>query len=125
MKHPITALVIPLLISTVTGSVAAQDAKSCDERFQAVSAAWAETKERRNENAEVVVDTDDGREEVVAKDAEPTENWFGKPPKAETVDSYLAEAERAMQAGDTKACMAHLVNVQAAINHGVKPGIAE
>lgn len=118
MKHSITALVIPLLMSAAPGGAAADENASCDERYQSVSAEWAETKKQLNETGDVSVATDDGREEVAAKDAEPTENWFGKPPKVETVDGYLAEAERAMEAGDTEACMAQLKNVQAAIDEG-------
>lgn len=118
MKQSITAFVVPLLLSSAPAFSATDSPATCEEKFQKVSESWAETKTRLSESDEVTVTTDDGQEEIAATDAEPTENWFGKPPEADTVDGYIAEAKRAMEAGDTEACMAQLHNAQAAIEPG-------
>lgn len=114
MKHVIPTLVIPLMIAASPGAAIAGEATTCKAAFDRVSAAWAEEKARLREAGEVTVATQDGTEEVPATDPEPTENWFGKPPEIDTVDGYLAEAKRAMQAGDIEACLAQVRNARAA-----------
>ncbi|WP_135501694.1 hypothetical protein [Roseovarius aestuariivivens] len=116
MKKSVTTFIIPLVFLTIPAFAAEEAPAPCNAQFQLISEEWAEKKKDLIETGEVSVSTDEGEAEVVAKDAKPTENWFGKPPNVETVDGYLDEAERAMQAGDTEACMAQLKDAQAAIN---------
>ena len=116
MKLPIATFVVPLVMTAVPALAESHASESCDARFEAVSADWAEAKKSLTEPEDVSVSTEEGEVEVAAQDAKPTENWFGNPPDAETIDGYLAEAERAMQDGDTEACLEQLKNVEDAMD---------
>jgi len=65
--------------------------------------------------AVVDVETKTGSVEVSVGDGQPRENWFGRPPAAEAVESYLAGAETSGQAGDMAACTEQLLNARASL----------
>lgn len=52
---------------------------------------------------------------VPAGDAQPTENWFGRPPSEKTAEEYLEGAEAAARDGDTAACMEQLTDAKATL----------
>lgn len=115
MKPSFTTLT---LISVLTASpvVAATEASAaCDDRYQEVSQAWEQSKASRADGEEVTLSTTEGEDEVTSNDAQPTENWFGKPPSEEAVEEYLVAAETAMEEGDEAACLEQLKNVENAM----------
>lgn len=110
---------LTLAAYVITGTIAGQAAaaqQTCDDRLTAVAAAWVEKKRQATEEPDVTVSTDQGDVDITALDAEPTENWFGKPPGFDTVDGYLEAAEKAAQAGNTEVCLEQLANVEEAIS---------
>ena len=115
MKYLIATLAVPLALGAGPIIAGTETSATCEDRFQEVSENWAGVKSDLKEPEDVSVSTEGGDKEVTAENAQPTENWFGKPPEIETVEGYLQEAESAMDAGDNETCLEQLKNVQAAI----------
>lgn len=118
MKNLVSTLFVPMVLVAAPAFAATEDAGTCSEKFEEMSSAWSEYKTGTEDVDSVTLDTEEGEVDVAAKDAEPTENWFGKPPNAETIEGYLTAAEEAMNAGDEKACMEQLQNVEDAMSDG-------
>lgn len=90
--------------------------QTCATRMPEVTKAWEAAKSELGEAEELSLQTTEGSVDVSVGDAQPTENWFGKPPSPEVVDEYLVAAKEAMDAGDEEACQEQLTNVEEAMS---------
>lgn len=125
MKRLVATFTLPFVLAAPMAFSATDTSDACGKKYQDVSDAWTDAKTNFSKKQDVTVSTDEGEVDVTAEDAKPTENWFGKPPDAETIEGYLAAAREAKEAGDEAACIAQLKNVEDAMAQDTEASVQD